>query len=130
MTIEKAFAIKAEPAAIWDALWSDLARGETDRFEVEESHWPSGFALRLDLAGLPCRLSYKIERRREGCEVAAKLEPLSRLYNLYQFVTFGHFRRNYELLLVQGLSNLKQSLEDDDIEREHDPAASEPSIDR
>jgi hypothetical protein len=111
MTIEKAFAINAAPEAIWDALWADLGAGEEGRFAIEHSNWPKRFTLRLDLAGLPCLLSYRILPRADDCEVAATIEPMSRRYNLYQLLTFGHLRRNYELLLVQGLVNLKQSLE-------------------
>jgi hypothetical protein len=111
MAIEKAFAINATPAAIWDALWSDLGAGEQCRYSVEQSNWPNRFTLRLDLAGLPCLLSYRIVQRPQDCEVAATIEPLSRRYNLYQLLTFGHLRRNYEMLLVQGLVNLKQALE-------------------
>jgi hypothetical protein len=111
MAIEKAFAISATPAAIWDALWSDLGAGEEGRYSVEQSNWPNRFTLRLELAGLPCLLSYRIVPRAEDCEVAATIEPLSRRYSFYQLLTFGHLRRNYEMLLVQGLVNLKQALE-------------------
>lgn len=131
MTIEKAFAINAAPTAIWDALWSDLSQGEADRFAVEQSHWPHTFTLRLDLGGLPCLLSYQISPQTGACEVAATIEPLSRRYFLYQLLTFGHLRRNYEMLLVQGLANLKQALEgrDESIDAAAEAKPSEAAVD-
>ena len=111
MDIEKAFAIKAAPSDIWNALWHELGEGEDGRFVVEQSHWPHGFTLRLELAGLPVLLSYRIKEREDDCEVSAYLQPLSRKYQLYQLLTFGHMRRNYEVMLVNGLVNLKESLE-------------------
>ena len=44
-------------------------------------------------------------------EVSASLEPLSKRYSLYYLITFGHFKRNYEMLLVTGLANLKAHVE-------------------
>ena len=111
MTIEKAFAIEAAQTAIWDALWRDLGGGEEGRFAVTNSHWPNVFTLSLDLAGLPVSLSYEITPRDGFCEVAARLEPSGLRYALYQMLTFGHFRRNFEVMLAQGLLNLKASLE-------------------
>jgi hypothetical protein len=109
--IEKAFAIKAEPADIWNALWHELGQGDESRFVVEQSHWPYGFTIRLELAGLPSLLTYRIKQREEDCEVSATLQPLGRRYGLYQMLTFGHMRRNYEVMLVQGLVNLKEAVE-------------------
>lgn len=112
MPIEKAFAIQGEPAAIWDALWSDLRRGEPGTFEVERSQRPHTLIVRVDMGGgVPARITYRIERREAYTEVSATLEPLGLRYNLYQFLTFGRVRLNYEMLLVQGLSNLKHTVE-------------------
>jgi hypothetical protein len=111
VTIEKAFAIKAEPAAIWEALWSDLAKGDKDAFSVEHSTWPESLSLRVTLSGMPCELTYRIEPRDGHCEVVATIQPLSSRYALYQVLTFGHLKRNYEMLLVVGLSNLKAAVE-------------------
>lgn len=113
MTIEKAFAIEAEPADIWNALWHELGEGDEERFAVEQSHWPHGFTIQLNLAGLPVLLTYRIEERGDHCEVSAELQPLSRKYQLFQLLTFGHLRRNYEVMLVQGLVNLKAAVEGD-----------------
>ena len=111
MAIEKVFAVKAEPAEIWDALWRDLGEGEDGAYEVERSSWPTGFSLRLTIGGVPALLTYAITQRAEHCEVLARLEPEGFRYMLYQFVTFGHFGRNFELALVEGLANLKRAVE-------------------
>ena len=112
MPIEKAFAIHGDPAAIWDALWSDLGRGDPGAFEVERSQRPHTLVVRVDMgSGVPARITYRIERKDEYTEVSATLEPLGLRYNLYQFLTFGRARLNYEMLLVQGLSNLKHTVE-------------------
>jgi hypothetical protein len=109
--IEKAFAIIAAPAQIWDALWHDLSSGEAEDFKVETATWPSLLAVQVNLGDVQARLTYRIEAKDGHCEVAVTLDPLSSRYRLYQFITFGHLRRNYEMLLVQGLVNLKESLE-------------------
>jgi hypothetical protein len=109
--IEKAFAIEAEPSVIWDALWSELSEGEEGAFAVEESHRPHMLSVRVRLGGLPALLTYRIEGKDGHSETSATLEPLSFKYNLYQFLTLGQSRRNYELILVQGLANLKEAVE-------------------
>ena len=110
--IEKAFAIQASPEVIWDALWAELGRGDESRFHLERSTWPSHLELQVDLSGVACNLRYTLTRREEGyTEVAANLAPLSRRYGLYYLLTFGHIKRNYEMLLVTGLANLKAHVE-------------------
>ena len=111
MSIEKVFSIEAEPEAIWNALWSEVLAGQEEAFKIEEAHRPNTLVLSLDLGGLPSILTYKIEPQDGHCEVSADLEPLSLRYRFYQIVTFGHMRRNYEMLLVHGLSNLKAAVE-------------------
>jgi hypothetical protein len=113
VTIEKAFAIKASPETIWDALWADLAQGDQSRFRLEGSSRPNRLELAVDLSGVPCSLTYTLTRREvEGdTEVAANLAPLGWRYGLYYVLSFGHIRRNYEMLLVSGLANLKSHVE-------------------
>jgi hypothetical protein len=111
MAIEKAFLIEAEPAAIWEALWAELAEGDPDRFEVEGSNWPHSLVLRVDMAGIPSIVTYRIKQKLEHSEVSATLEPIGARYLFYQILTFGRLRTNYELMLVQGLSNLKAAVE-------------------
>lgn len=109
--IEKAFAIEATPQAIWEALWNDLAEGNREAYNLEGSQWPHRLQLNVDMSGVRCLLTYSIQQQDGFCEVAAALEPLSRRYSLFYLLTFGHIKRNYEMLLVAGLANLKASLE-------------------
>jgi hypothetical protein len=113
MTIEKAFAIDATPEAIWEALWADLAEGDESRYRVEGSSWPRRLSLDVDLSGVRCNLTYVLTPMDQPgmTEVAANLAPLSKRYGLYFLLTFGHIRRNYEMLLVSGLANLKAHVE-------------------
>ncbi len=112
MPIEKAFAIEAEPADIWQALWSDLAAGEPDSYIIEHSNWPHALTIQIDLAGMPSRIAYTITPAADHSEVSVTLDPLSVRYPLLQILTFGRMRTSIELALVQGLANLKESLED------------------
>ena len=125
MAIEKAFAIEAEPAKIWETLWSDLAKGDEERFSVERSSWPSLLEVRVDLGGLPTLLVYRIEPKEAYTEVSVTLEPLSFRYRVFQLFTFGHLRRNYEMLLVQGLANLKEAVEEGTASEEQELPAGE-----
>jgi hypothetical protein len=111
MSIEKAFAIEGTPEAIWDALWADLAEGDESAYNLEGSTWPRVLQLKVDMSGVLCLLTYTIEQRDGFCEVAAALEPLSKRYSLYYLLTFGHIKRNYEMMLVEGLANLKAAVE-------------------
>jgi hypothetical protein len=109
--IERAFAIHADPETIWAALWHDLSQGDSQAFDVESSAWPHTLSLRVNLSGMPARLIYTIAPQEDHTEVAILAEALSWRYALYQVLTFGHYRRNLELLLTVALSNLKTALE-------------------
>jgi hypothetical protein len=109
--IERAFAIEADPETIWAALWHDLSQGDATVFDVESSTWPRSLSLLVTLGGMPSRLTYSIEPRTDYTEVAILAEMLSWRYALYQVLTFGHYRRNLELMLTVALSNLKEALE-------------------
>ena len=113
MTIEKAFAIEASPEVIWDALWQELAEGDDTRFRLERSNRPDRLELEVNLSGVVCALTYTLTRMddRGYTEVSADLTPLSKRYGLYYLLTFGHIKRNYEMLLVGGLANLKAHVE-------------------
>lgn len=123
--IEKVFAINAEAGVIWDALWNDLTSGEEGAYEVETAHRPSDLSLRLGLSGVPCLLSYRIEPKDSHCEVAALIVPSGIRYGISQVLTFGHFKRNFEMILVQGLANLKEAVEGPSEDEATVPAASE-----
>ena len=116
MLIEKVFAIEGEPGVIWDALWADLSGGEDGAYEVVEAHRPETLVLEIALSGIPSRLSYRIEPKDEHCEVTAALEPRGFRYRVSQVLTFNHFKRNFEMVLVQGLANLKAEVEGTDVE--------------
>ncbi len=114
--IEKVFAIEAEPGVIWDALWADLSSGEEGAFEVVEAHKPRELVIEVVLGGIPSRLSYRIEPRDGHCEVAAMLDPRGMRYKVSQVLTFNHVKRNFEMVLVQGLANLKAAVEGPEAE--------------
>ena len=116
MAIEKAFSIEAMPAAIWEAGWSELAEGEPGAFSVEQSNWPKLLSLRVDLSAMQALITYRINGKDNQSEVSATLEPLSARYSLYQILTFGHFRTNWEMMLVEGLANLKEAVEGVSVE--------------
>jgi hypothetical protein len=111
MAIEKVFAIRATPEAIWDALWADLGEGESGSYVLEGSTWPSRLELQVVLGGIRCRLVYGIEWQDDHSIVTAVLTPTSARYPLYYALTFGHVRRNYQVLLAAGLANLKEAVE-------------------
>ena len=115
--IEKVFAIEAEAGVIWDALWADLSSGEEGAFEVVEAHRPGDLVIEVVLGGIPSRLSYRIEPVDGHCEVAAVLDPRGLRYKVSQLLTFNHVKRNFEMVLVQGLSNLKTAVEGPEAER-------------
>jgi hypothetical protein len=111
MAIEKAFVIEAEPAVIWDALWGDLQAGDSAAFTLDSSSRPSKLDLEVKLGHIRCLLQYRIERKDGFSEVVATIVPISKRFGFYQVMTFGHVGRNYEMLLVTGLANLKASVE-------------------
>ncbi len=114
MTIETTFAIAATPAAIWQALWSELGLGEDGTFSVEGSTWPSRLQLKMPLAGIPCFLTYRIEPAEGGSEVTASLDPTGFRFVVSQLFTLGHFGQHYKMMLAAGLSNLKTAVEGPD----------------
>ncbi len=115
MPIEKVFAIKAPPEAIWRALTDEVAQAG-QHAAVERSEPPRVLALRLEIGGVPAVITYLLTPTGADTEVAARLEPLGLRYLLFQGLTLGRFRTNFELLLVQGLANLKQAVEGGDPE--------------
>jgi hypothetical protein len=118
--IERAFAINATPETIWDALWHDLSQGDEAAFTVETSTWPRTLSILVSLGGMPSRLVYSLEPRDGHTEVSVLVDALSWRYALYQVVTFGHYRRNLELMLTVALSNLKTALEGEALSPEDD----------
>ncbi len=110
--IEKAFSIKAEPSAIWNALTADLERGDRAVYEVDRAVINQELSLWVTLeGGVRARLSYRLVPREDHTEVVATMEPVGLRYAIARIVSFGRVNTNYALVLVQGLANLKQAVE-------------------
>lgn len=114
MPIEKAFAMHAAPSDIYGALQRDLASAsahEGDVFQVLERDRDRMIQLHVAIGGIPCYLTYTIEEKPEHVEVTATLVPHGWRYVLYQLATLGQRRHALEMVIVQGLANLKQEVE-------------------
>jgi hypothetical protein len=110
--LEKAFAIKAPPEAIWRALERDVAAGDSERYEVLRSVPNELLELSVHLqGGVQALIGYRLIPREDHTEVVATMLPSGFRYKVFQIITLGRADTNYELLLVQGLANLKQEVE-------------------
>jgi len=113
VVLEKAFAIHAEPAKIWDALTGELAIGDESAYEVDRAIPGHELSLWVDLqGGIRAAISYKIIPRDDHTEVVATMHPQGFRYLMFRILTLGRADTNYELLLVEGLSNLKRAVEE------------------
>jgi hypothetical protein len=110
VAIEKAFAIEAEPARVWEALWSEAA-DDGERIQLEGFNWPHSLTVRVDLGGIPALITYRLLPREGHTEVVATLEPLGVRYVLLQVLSLGRMRVGFEMLIVQWLANLKAAVE-------------------
>jgi hypothetical protein len=116
MSIEKVFAIRAEPSDIYAALQRDLASAGThegETFTVLRRERDERLDLRVTIAGIPAELSYRIEPRDGATEVTATLTPTGWKYVLFKVITLGRADHNFEIALVEGLANLKAEVEFD-----------------
>ena len=112
MSIEKAFAINAEPPRIWDALTKEISLAEEDVYEVEESIINEYLALRVRFQdGIEAQISYRLVPRDDHTEVVATMQPEGLRYAIFQMITLGRSNVNYEMGLVVGLANLKEAVE-------------------
>ena len=112
VVLEKAFAIHAEPAAIWDALTGELAISDESAYEVDRAIPTKELSLWVDLqGGIRASISYKIIPRDGHTEVVATMHPQGFRYLMFRILTLGRADTNYELLLVEGLLNLKRAVE-------------------
>jgi hypothetical protein len=112
MPIEKAFAIKAEPKAIWDALTAELAQAEPGAFDVERAVTNESLTVWVTLqAGVRAPITYRLIRREDHTEVVATMEPQGLRSAIFNILTLGRSKVNYELALAQGLANLKEAVE-------------------
>ncbi|MBF6599778.1 MAG: hypothetical protein IVW36_04640 [Dehalococcoidia bacterium] len=126
MPIEKAFAIHASPHEIYAALERDVAsapRGEEAGFDVLRRERDRELELQVTMGGIPCWLTYRLEPKEGYTEVVALLTPFGFRYALFRIMTLGMHDHGFEVALVQGLANLKESVEG------AAPAASPPADD-
>lgn len=117
MPIEKAFAIRAEPQVIYDAIERDLNMAdehEGDTFAVVRRDPPRSLELRVTIGGVPCWLTYILEPKADHTEVAARLTPFGWKYTFFRIMTFGMRDQGYEIALVEALANLKAEVEGPD----------------
>ena len=122
MALEKAFAIKAEPAAIWRALTGELEVADEARYGVERAVPNEFLSLSVDLqGGIRAILTYRLIARGDHTEVVATMEPQGLRYAIFRIMTLGRADTNYELLLAQGLSNLKQAVEEGEADPTQGP---------
>ncbi len=112
MALEKAFAIKAEPAAIWRALTGELQVADREAYTIERSVPNELLSLWVNLhGGIRAMLTYRLVPQGDRTEVVATMEPQGLRYAIFRIITLGRADTNYELVLVQGLANLKQAVE-------------------
>jgi hypothetical protein len=110
--LEKAFAINATPEVIWRALTSELEGAVGEHYRVEQTVPSELLSLWVRLNfGIEANLTYRLIPREGHTEVVATMEPGGFRYGLFRILTFGRGDTNYELLLVEGLSNLKRAVE-------------------
>lgn len=112
MAIEKAFAILAEPPAIWRALHAELIAAGEGGYEIERSVENELLSLWVEIQrGIRANLTYRLIPRDGHTEVVASMYPEGLRYAIFRILTMGRADTNYELLLVEGLANLKRVVE-------------------
>ncbi len=112
MVLEKAFAIKAEPAVIWRALTGELEVADEATYGVERAVPNELLSLWVNLqGGIRAIVTYRLIPREDHTEVVATMDPQGLRYAIFRMVTLGRADTNYELLLVEGLANLKRAVE-------------------
>lgn len=123
VAIEKAFAIHASANDIYAALQRDIGSAsvhEGDVFDVLERVRDRMIQLRVTIGSVPCYLTYTIEEKPDYTEVVATLVPHGWQYVLFQLATLGQRRHALEMVLVQGLANLKEEVEGGDVAADDD----------
>ena len=110
--MEKAFAIKAAPSAIWDALTGELAIADDSTYAVERAVTNEELSLWVNLhGGIRALITYRFIPRDDHTEVIATMHPEGLRYAIFKIITFGRADTNYELVLLEGLANLKRAVE-------------------
>jgi hypothetical protein len=114
MPIEKAFAIRSSANDIYSALQRDIASAsahEGDVFEVVRRERDRLVELRVTIGGIPGILTYMITETPDHAEVSASFEPQGWRWVMFNLATLGLRRNSIEMVLVQGLANLKEDVE-------------------
>jgi hypothetical protein len=116
--IEKVFEIRGSASDIYGALLRDVASAsayESSLFEVIDRERDRRLHLRVTIGFVPCYLTYVIDEQEDGTtsEVTAQLDPYGWRWVVFQAATLGLRRQNFEMVLVQGLANLKAEVEGD-----------------
>lgn len=112
MALEKAFSISATPETIWRVLTGELEVADASAYTIERAVPNELLSLWVDFRnGIRAIITYKLVPRDGHTEVVATMAPQGLRYGIFRIITFGRADTNYEMLLVQGLSNLKQAVE-------------------
>jgi hypothetical protein len=112
VAIEKAFAIKADPGTIWHALTGELNVADESAYTIERAVANQELSLWVQLpGGVRAFLTYRLIPRDGQTEVVATMVPQGLRYAISRIITLGRADTNYELVLVQGLANLKEAVE-------------------
>lgn len=114
--MEKVFSIRGSASDIYAALLRDIATAspyEESLFDVLERERDRSLRLRVTVGFVPCILTYTIKEDQQAasCEVTARLDPYGWKWVAFQAATLGLRRHSMEMILVQGLANLKAEVE-------------------
>ena len=112
MALEKAFAIKASPTEIWSALTGELEVADDSAYTIERAVPNELLSLWVDLmGGVRAIITYRLMPHDDHTEVVATMEPQGLRYAIFRILTMGRADINYEMVLVEGLANLKAAAE-------------------
>ncbi len=114
MPIEKVFAIRGSPSDIYAALQHDINSAgahEGDGFDVVRRERDHLLELRVTIGSVSSFLTYTLDQKEDHTEVTASLVPYGWRWALFQMATLGMRRSAMEMVLVQGLANLKAEIE-------------------
>ena len=112
MALERAFAIKASPTEIWSALTGELEAADESAYTIERAVTNELLSLWVDLmGGVRAIITYRLIPRDDHTEVVATMEPQGFRYAIFRILTMGRADINYEMVLVEGLANLKAAAE-------------------
>ena len=104
--------IKAEPANIWRALTGELEVADEGHYSIEQAIPNELLSLWVDLqGGISALVTYRLIPRDDHTEVVATMEPQGFRYAIFRILTMGRADINYEMVLVEGLANLKAAVE-------------------